>query len=103
MKNILWHVSGMKRAFRTTLVWALTTLCACDLRGRAARLAGLEPATGCLEATGRVARMVPDLGCGSSADRQSSAGFRMVATATGYRSRPRAGPGHPSDRRPLNP
>jgi hypothetical protein len=27
-----------------------------------ARLAGLEPATGCLEATGRVARTVPDLG-----------------------------------------
>ena len=35
-----------------------------------ARLAGLESATGCLEATGEVTRMVPDLGFGPSADRR---------------------------------
>jgi hypothetical protein len=55
-----------------------------------ARLAGLEPATGCLEATGQEARMVPDRGSCLFADRPSSAGLVVVATGTGYRSRPRA-------------
>ena len=49
VKMTQWHTCDMKQAFRTAAIWLAITLYGCDLRGRAARLAGLEPATGCLE------------------------------------------------------
>jgi hypothetical protein len=39
----------MRPAYRTLVFWLLTALCGLDLRGSVARLAGLEPATGCLD------------------------------------------------------
>ena len=48
MNNILWHVRRMKQAFRALITLAKIALCSDEL-GQGARLAGLEPATGCLE------------------------------------------------------
>ena len=42
---MMWHVCGMRPAFRPLAVWLAIALYAFDLRGRAARLAGLEPAS----------------------------------------------------------
>jgi hypothetical protein len=46
---MLWYVCGMKPAFQTAAIWLTAMLYGLDLWGRVARLAGLEPATGCLE------------------------------------------------------
>ena len=45
----LWHVRGMRRAFRALAISLAMALQPSNLRGSVARLAGLEPATGCLE------------------------------------------------------
>ena len=45
----LWHVRGTRRAFRTLAIWLAMALQFAELRNLVPRLAGLEPATGCLE------------------------------------------------------
>jgi hypothetical protein len=40
---------GMRPAFRALRIWLAVTLYPADLQGHLARLAGLEPAAGCLE------------------------------------------------------
>ena len=45
----LWHVRGMRQAFRTLAIWLAMRLQIAELGEKRARLEGLEPPAGCLE------------------------------------------------------
>jgi hypothetical protein len=54
--------------------------------GPRARLAGLEPATGCLEGTSALTGIVRDVSLCVSSERLDAPSFMMVATSISYRS-----------------